>query len=338
MAFSFESELSSEAKATLKSKVKQLSVISPWRALFPLAFEWALVFGIIAVSETYFSIPGYLLAIFLIATRQHAIGIFVHDGSHFRLVKNHRANIVISNLCCAYPLFFQMEMYRHNHLLHHQHTNNENDPDLKVTRGQSDWTFPMSLGKILKIYLLDFCGLGAIANFRRVARYTTDPEFKRIVRPELAKTKKLRLGFYALLAVLLFALSLWKVFLLYWMVPLLWMLPAVLRLRNMSEHYGLKWDTDLQGTRDVLCGPVERWLLAPHGVNYHLTHHFYPSVPFFNLPKLHQHLMTIPQYCEGAHLNTTYVLPTGKPVWKDWVTTGRADDINGIGEAMQSNA
>jgi fatty acid desaturase len=30
--------------------------------------------------------------------------------------------------------------------------------------------------------------------------------------------------------------------------------------------------------------------IGPHGINYHLEHHLYPSVPFFNLPALSRQL------------------------------------------------
>jgi fatty acid desaturase len=187
----------------------------------------------------------------------------------------------------------------------------------------SDWAFPMSLGKIVKIYILDFLGKGAVANFQRAARYNLDPEFKKLVAPELKKSQAIRYAFYIVLAALLTIFGGWKYFLLYWMLPLFWVLPAILRLRNMSEHYGLTWESDLEGTREVLCGPIEMWLLAPHGINYHISHHFYPSVPYFNLKKLNAYMMEIPEFKSGAHINTSYVLPRKKAVWRDWITTGR---------------
>jgi len=34
--------------------------------------------------------------------------------------------------------------------------------------------------------------------------------------------------------------------------------------------------------------PLQTFFFAPHQVNYHMEHHQYPSVPFFNLPKVHR--------------------------------------------------
>jgi len=36
---------------------------------------------------------------------------------------------------------------------------------------------------------------------------------------------------------------------------------------------------------------LEKWLIYGINFNYHLEHHLWPHVPFFNLPKLHAHLV-----------------------------------------------
>ena len=51
---------------------------------------------------------------------------------------------------------------------------------------------------------------------------------------------------------------------------------------------------------------LERIFLAPKNVNYHIEHHFFPSVPFYRLPELHAILMSKPGYREGAHVTRTY--------------------------------
>ena len=51
---------------------------------------------------------------------------------------------------------------------------------------------------------------------------------------------------------------------------------------------------------------LERNFLAPKNVNYHIEHHFFPSVPFYRLPELHAILMSKPGYRESAHVTSTY--------------------------------
>ena len=46
--------------------------------------------------------------------------------------------------------------------------------------------------------------------------------------------------------------------------------------------------TPLGQTRTVLAGPLERLLIAPNRVNYHLEHHLIMTVPHYKLPAMHR--------------------------------------------------
>src|SRR5262245_1660980 len=48
-------------------------------------------------------------------------------------------------------------------------------------------------------------------------------------------------------------------------------------------------------TRTTIPTRLESIIFLPRNVGYHLEHHWYPSVPFYRLPDLHQQLMM----CEG---------------------------------------
>jgi fatty acid desaturase len=320
MAFTFEKNLSPEEHSGLKKAVREHSQINPALGIGYIALDWlviaAIIFGTVSFQGPLKPLI-YLLSVFLIATRQHALAVMSHEGAHYRLVPTKQSNTWVANLLCAYPLFFQVEVYRHSHLLHHQFTNEERDPDLRVQRGRPEWDFPMSGGKLLRLFAMDLLGNGAIANWKRLKRFNADPEFQKTLAPELAKSRNLRIAFYLVLITALTLLGAWKLFLLYWVVPLLWILPSILRLRNMSEHYGLTWQNDLQGTRDVVCSWLEGWLLAPHYIRIHLVHHLYPSIPFYRLPSMRKHLMKIKSYESGGHANSTYILPSKDAVWRD---------------------
>jgi fatty acid desaturase len=57
----------------------------------------------------------------------------------------------------------------------------------------------------------------------------------------------------------------------------------------MLQHGGLKADTwdHRESTRTVYFNPILGWLLYLN-MNYHIEHHLFPQVPFYNLPKLHK--------------------------------------------------
>jgi fatty acid desaturase len=316
----FEGLLSASEKAELRQKVRELSKVNPWLGLGYIALDWMVIVAIVVLAEHFFSPLIYVLAVFLIATRQHALAVMSHEGAHYRLVQDHRWNTWLANLLCVYPLFIQIEIYRYNHLLHHKYTNEEKDPDVRYQKDLPDYQFPMAGKKLLRIFIFEFLGGGMIANFQRMRRYNSDPELKNALATELAQAKGVRIAYYLILAIALTVLGGWKLYFLYWLVPILWFLPMILRLRNICEHFGLSHDSDLQGTRDVACSWLEGWLLSPHYIRLHLVHHFYPSIPFYNLPKLRRYLLTLSPYRNDGHCNSSYVLPWGNPVWRELVT------------------
>ena len=68
----------------------------------------------------------------------------------------------------------------------------------------------------------------------------------------------------------------------------------------------MNYGDELGSTRTVLPFLWEKWFFAPHMVNYHLEHHLYPSVPFYNLPELHAAMMANPTYAARAHMTRGY--------------------------------
>ena len=124
-----------------------------------------------------------------------------------------------------------------------------------------------------------------------------------------AAERGLLLGFAGtVLAVVTFTNG-WAYFALLWLLPMATVGTAAFRLRTVAEHAGLAEDHELRSTRTVLPALFERFLVAPCNVNYHLEHHLYPSVPFYNLPKLHRRLLAEPEFRLNAHISRMYTNP-----------------------------
>ena len=84
-------------------------------------------------------------------------------------------------------------------------------------------------------------------------------------------------------------------------------LVLIMRIRSIAEHHAIEGpDSAYPLTRTTRATWLERIFLAPKNVNYHIEHHFFPSVPFYRLPELHAILMSKPGFREGAHLTRTY--------------------------------
>jgi fatty acid desaturase len=84
-------------------------------------------------------------------------------------------------------------------------------------------------------------------------------------------------------------------------------LMVLLRLRGLAEHHGVANEHTLDNARSVAPSWIERAVIAPCNVSYHLEHHLFPSVPFYNLGRLHALLMQQPDFVAGAHRTAGYV-------------------------------
>lgn len=286
----------------LRPELRQLSRQRPWRGCLAIATDWAAIVACFAAVVWLEHGAVWLLAALVIATRQHALAVLMHDAAHYRLCRNHAWNDRLSNWLLAYPVLTTTQGYRLHHLAHHCHLNTEEDPDWRRKQGP-DWDFPKSRAAFLALCLRDLVGGGFIEMVRaqRHFRQASAAASKSCQARPLD-----RLTFYCFVAAIVALCGLWLEALLLWFVPLFTFMPVIMRIRSIAEHSALPGQHDLNMTRNILCPWWERWLLVPHNVHYHLDHHLFPSVPFYNLPALHGLLEHVPEYAEQAHQNDSY--------------------------------
>ena len=127
----------------------------------------------------------------------------------------------------------------------------------------------------------------------------------------------MRLSFLTALLTALSALSHWtgqwvgKYFLLLWVVPLLTTFPFFMLVRQFVQHGngGRGW---LNNTRVFLVNPLTRYAVFPFGMNYHLPHHMFATVPHYRLPELHRFLLQYPNYAQKGLVVQNWFLPSGR--------------------------
>ncbi len=106
---------------------------------------------------------------------------------------------------------------------------------------------------------------------------------------EARRDRNLVIGFHlALLAVFAWSGYLLQ-YLVLWVLPLVTVVQAILRLRAIAEHGATTdFSSPLTAARTNLAPAWLEWLIFPHHVNYHIEHHLYASVPHYHLPALHR--------------------------------------------------
>jgi len=285
-----------------KEELTELSAVNPLRACFHVAAEWALIAATIYLCQRFWHPMLYVFAVVFIASRQHALLVLMHDGVHYRLLRNRRLNDWMSEVLLAWPHLVSARKYRKNHFGHHRHLNTAEDPDLMRRAGDPVWVFPQAVPTLARTLFRDAVGLNAPALLKlaaSVAKADAVPKWFLAAR----------YAFYAaVLGIVIYAGGL-EVLVLYWIVPMFTCLVLIMRIRSIAEHHAIEIgepQTAYPRTRTTDATWIERIFLAPKNVNYHIEHHFFPSVPFYRLPELHAILMSKPGYREGAHVTRTY--------------------------------
>jgi fatty acid desaturase len=281
-------------------ELKQLSILQPSETVAALVLDWAVIAAAISLSCYFGGVWLYIFAVAIIAGRMHGLGVLMHEAAHFRFLKNRRMADAITDVFIAWPIMATVDGYRQNHLAHHQHTNTDKDPDWAVKLGTKAYTFPQR-GWAVALNLLGY--IVAVSSVRDLAH----------ILPRLAAAKQtgryklVRLGYYLGIATVITVLGIWKGLLLYWIVPYMTLFLLFLYIRGVAEHFGsMDYDGQLGSTRTVIPYLWERCFFAPHNVNYHLEHHLFPGVPFYNLPKLSAALMRDEAYRDKAHITRGY--------------------------------
>jgi fatty acid desaturase len=267
---------------------------------------WLAVMQTLAIAGVSIGIALYLrhplallLAIVVIGSQQHAMFVLAHEAAHYRLFGNRALNEWMGRLLGS-AAGISMCSYRVVHRLHHNDLYGRTDPDIALHGG-----YPRGRRYLLGKLAGDLTGLNAWKTFYyffgnpalNAATGTaqrplddTSPALRRAAQRDRWGVVAFQVG----APVACFALGGTQALAAYavlWVLPLITVVQVILRVRAILEH-GAVVDTSspLTAARTNLAGPLLRWMLFPHHVNYHIEHHLFPAVPHYNLPRLHREL------------------------------------------------
>jgi fatty acid desaturase len=291
-------------------EIRELRAIRAHRAWLSLFVNYGLIAASMALVAYLPNVFTIVLALFLIGARQLGFAVVMHESAHYTLFKNRKLNDFVGNWLAGYPIYLSANMYRSHHLEHHAKTWTDGDPDLSLATA-----FPVSKASMARKILRDLLG---ITGFKKLIG-TTYLVIKVIGGEEVdSGTLPMRmergLVVRMLVGTILTNLILFGVL---WSLghPLLYLLwfgawmttnNLVARIRSIAEHAVVPDPTDPIGqTRTVRAGWLERLLIAPNCVQYHLEHHLVMTVPHYNLPKFHA-MMTERGLLEGACVAENY--------------------------------
>lgn len=264
-----------------------------WEIALPYALGCALIFA---------------TSFFVVACKQHAFLVIMHDAAHFRLLRNRRLNELVSNLFCAFPTGLVTSSYRLGHLPHHGFTNSPNDPYWVHLRQGGEYNFPKPRRELWKLLGKDASGLNLRVWWPGLRVWTGWAYVFQDKQRFLDSSERAQFTiFWAVVLVVNAIFGTWMYLIFLWFLPFFTLFLAFNRLRNIAEHDLSKQGSELEQTRHVDGDWLERFALAPLNVNFHLAHHLFPSVPLYNLPKLHAVLMKDPDFVQKGEIWKRYL-------------------------------
>lgn len=279
------------------------SALWPW--LGTVAFEWTLIGFLMWMCHAYPSWWMWVAGVFLIGTRQHALAVLAHDGTHHAVSNSRFWNDTLANYLTAYPLTLTIEGYRAAHLKHHWYLETPDDPSrVTIDLHPKEWTFPMSKWYLIGLILRGLVGLNSASSIT-LMKYLWD--IPGGIRPHLTRL----LLFHGVIIAICAATGHLMAYLILWLLPLYTVTVTLYRLRSIAEHLGMGRQEDrydrnaidqLRMTRTTTMGLLSKFFFLPYNVSYHIEHHLYPAVPTFRLRALHNVLKKNSAYNENAHI------------------------------------
>jgi fatty acid desaturase len=284
-----------------RSRLQSLSLSCSTRLLLTTLGEWLLIVLTIFVAIWAHTGWATLLAVLLIGTRQHALLTLMHEFSHRQFSRRHAwLNDGVGNLLTAWPMLISVEGFRHDHLKHHRHVRTAHDPSWLATLNKARYQFPQTPRTVCKNLIFHLIGFYTIQDIKGYW-------FETKLIGGTSQVSRWQMMIFATLALTVITLfNAWVMIGLYWILPLLTVIPLLLYMVDVAEHAALPKYCGFEFSRSLYLNSFSQWFLAPYGMSFHTEHHLAPAVPVFRLKALHFELMKNPDYSEKAIVTKGY--------------------------------
>ena len=280
-------------------RVRELSTLRPRRVVLDAVGCWVLIvasWAMVAWKPTWWTV---LAAFCIVGTRYYALFIIGHDGMHRRLFSRIRTNDLFADLFIYGPVGVVTRINNRNHFDHHQHLATDLDPD-RHKHGCFNKANALGLVSFLTGFASVFKSLAHVFLFAK--RTENDGS-----EPYTLRDVAILVGWQ----VLLIGGLTWTIG--WWTYPALWLAPVYVfaflgdNFRSFAEHSHAEPDHEADEHRLItyLSNPIERLVVAPMNMNYHATHHLWPSIPYYNLPKADGEIRAMPE-AQGLEWRTSY--------------------------------
>jgi len=258
----------------------ELRKIPNWRNAIAVVGVYVQSLGFVVAAAVINRWWAYVLCFALMGRAFAMMASLMHESAHRLLFSNKRLNDFVGRWIMGYPGFGVTDLYRRGHMAHHKDEFGPNEPDMNLYVG-----YPISHASLRRKLVRDAVGISGFKNLQGLVRgLGNDMARKQVVRI---------LAFQVVFIAASILSGHWWLYWVMWFIPWMTQWRVINRLRAIAEHGGMQRSDDRrQTTHTVRQHFVARFFMVPYNIGWHLGHHVDMGVPWRNLPKFHQELVT----------------------------------------------
>lgn len=237
------------------------------------------------------------VSIIIIAALHVHLMILLHEGAHYLLHPNKTINNFLGDFFCAIPLLTLQSYYRIFHLEHHQYNGDlDNDPEVPMYRAMGHQYQKRNFSEAIRLLLKDLTGINTLRYLQWNSQYTLAKiKAGKIEKPGIREFV-LRFIIWGGVVTIAYYFNLWLEVFLFWIVPLLFVSAFFVKLHGYGEHNGATTESAFENTLTHDFNPITNFFLYPIKSGYHLEHHLYPGVPWYNMMAFRKELLKNPAF------------------------------------------
>jgi fatty acid desaturase len=261
--------------------VKKLHRIEPWKHFLILGWQYTLLalatFALVVTQNPWFWIPLAFVQGFTIFNFTVLLHEVVHNAVFVPSRKSRLLNRIMG-LIYAFPSGISASQFTRWHLDHHAELGSPTEDPKRF------YLSPKLNARWLK--LLYYTPVLFFIYFRAAARETAT--YPAPLQKTIQRERQFTILFQLSLMALCYFLGGWGVLLRVYIVPVFFVFPIAFSLNRLGQHYNVNPEDPAQWS--TLVKSSWFWNIAFLYSNFHLEHHYFPGVPFYNLAQVQKEL------------------------------------------------
>ncbi len=274
--------------------------VSSWKSVLLIFVVYLAAYAAVYLALRFPSALSWVATLLFVAGLQHHLITLMHEGAHHCLHPNKTTNDFLAQALCAFPLGMQLKDYRFFHLQHHKYSGNpEKDPEVRFYHA-TKIGYGLRAERVRGTLLSDITGSATLRSLIFLRNFTREKinsgELRALRLPDLVQG----LAGVLMVVMLPWLASFLLPFIGVWIAAMVLVTPVLVRWHGLGEHTGENAEQEHQKTLTHHFSPLTNFFLYPISSGYHLEHHLFPQIPWYEVPRLRKKLLQFEHYNSAA--------------------------------------